>query len=223
MPIAHDAILKSMADGVIILDTQQRVVEINPAAQNIIGGNRSEILGRQYNQVLPGQLGLLELKRGMGGTEAAIILGQGQEQHFYGVRITPIGTLQHLSGHLVILHDDTQRMKAEAASKERVILETELNERKRAAEAIQRRLEFEETIAKVSSRFVGISDLDVAINNSLADIGMLSRQVGFISFYSAAQITQWKTRMIGMLMLLAHKYLILKLFLSMCSPNGCPC
>ena len=175
MPIAHDAILQSMADGVIILDIQQRVVEINPAAQNIIGGNRSEIIGRQYNQVLPGQLGLLELKRGMGETEAAIILGQGQEQHFYGVRITPIGTLQHLSGHLVILHDDTQRMKAEAASKERVILETELNERKRAAEAIQRRLEFEETIAKVSSRFVGISDLDVAINNSLADIGMLSR------------------------------------------------
>jgi len=47
MPIAHDAILQSMADGVIILDTQQRVIEINPAAQNIIGGNRSEIIGRQ--------------------------------------------------------------------------------------------------------------------------------------------------------------------------------
>ena len=65
-------------------------------------------------------------------------------------------------------------MKAEIESRERAILETELNERKRAAEAIQRRLEFEETIAKVSSRFVGISDLDKAINDSLADIGRLS-------------------------------------------------
>ena len=175
MPIAHDAILQSMADGVIILDIQQRVIELNPAAQIIIGGNRSEIIGRQYNQVLPGQLGLLELKPGMGETEAAIILGQGQEQHFYGVRITPVGTLQHLSGHLVILHDDTERIKADAESKERAILETELNERKRAAEEIQRRLEFEETIAKVSSRFVGISDLDIAIRDALADIGKLSR------------------------------------------------
>jgi signal transduction histidine kinase/PAS domain-containing protein len=175
MPIAHDAILKSMADGVIILDTQQRVIELNPAAQNIIGGNRSDVIGQQYNRVLPGQLGLLELKPGMGETEAAIILGQGQEQHFYGVHITPVGTLQHLNGHLVILHDDTERMKADAESKERAILETELNERKRAAEEIQRRLEFEETIAKVSSRFVGISDLHIAIRDSLADIGVLSR------------------------------------------------
>ena len=175
MPIAHDAILQSMADGIIILDTHQRVIEINPAAQNIIGGNRSEIIGRQYNQILPGQLGLLELKPGMGETEASIILGQEQAQHFYGVRITPVGTLQHLSGHLVILHDDTERVKADAESKERAILETELNERKRAAEEIQHRLEFEETIAKVSSRFVGISDLDIAIGDSLADIGRLSR------------------------------------------------
>jgi len=66
-------------------------------------------------------------------------------------------------------------VKADAESKERAILETELNERKRAAEEIQRRLEFEETIAKVSSRFVGISDLDIAIRDSLADIGVLSR------------------------------------------------
>jgi len=175
MPIAHDAILKSMADGVIILDTQQRVIELNPAAQNIIGGNRSHVIGQQYNLVLPGQLGLLEMKPGMSETEAAIILGQGEEQHFYGVRITPVGTTQHLSGHLVILHDDTERMKADAESKERAILEIELNERKRAAEEIQRRLEFEETIAKVSSRFVGISDLDISIRDSLADIGRLSR------------------------------------------------
>jgi len=49
-----------------------------------LGGNKSSTAG---------QLGLLELKPGMGETEAAIILGQGQEQHFYGVRITPVGTL----------------------------------------------------------------------------------------------------------------------------------
>ena len=83
---------------------------------------------------------------------------------------------------MVILHDDTERMKAEAQSKERAILETELNERKRAAEEIQRRLEFEETIAKVSSRFVGISDLDAAINNSLADIGSTQSSKSGLSF-----------------------------------------
>jgi len=54
-----------------------------------------------YTKVLPGQLGLLDLSPDMAETEAAIFLEAGDEQHRYGVRITPIGTPQHISGHLV--------------------------------------------------------------------------------------------------------------------------
>jgi PAS domain S-box-containing protein len=164
-----------MSDGVIILDTQQRIIELNPAAQNIIGHKKSEVIGQLYNQILPGQLGLLDMKSDTVETKAVISLGEGQEQHYYEVSITPIGTQEHLSGHLVILHDDTERVKTEVELRERVILETELNERKRATEIIQRRLEFEETIAKVSSRFVGLANIDMAINDSLADIGILNQ------------------------------------------------
>ena len=78
MPIAHDAILKSMADGVIVLDEQQRVIELNPAAQNIIGREKSEVIGQLYNKALPGQLSLLEIKPDMTETEAVISLGQGR-------------------------------------------------------------------------------------------------------------------------------------------------
>jgi signal transduction histidine kinase len=104
-----------------------------------------------------------------------VALGEEENRRYYSVYISPIGTKQNLNGHLLILHDDTERVKAEIESRDRAILETELNERKWAAEAIQHRLELEETIAKVSSRFVGISDVDQAINDSLADIGKLSR------------------------------------------------
>jgi signal transduction histidine kinase/PAS domain-containing protein len=173
MPVAHDTILKSMADGIIILDTHLRVIELNPAAQRIIGGKKSETLGQIYSHVFPGQLGLLELNPDMPETEAAVFLNEGQSQRSYSVRITPIGPAPHINGRLVILRDDTERVKAELESKERAILQAELNERKRAAEAIQRRLEFEETIARVSSRFMMTSDLNTAINASLADIGRL--------------------------------------------------
>ena len=147
MPIAHDAILKSMSDGVIVLDEQQRIIELNPAARKIISREKSEVIGR-YNKALPGQLSLLEIKPDMTETEAIISLGQGLGQHFYGVHITPISTNQKLSGHLVILHDNTEQVKAESESRERVILETELNERKRAAEAIQGRLELKRLLPK---------------------------------------------------------------------------
>jgi len=60
-----------------------------------------------YTKVLPGQLGLLDLRPEMPETEASIFLEAGEEQHRYNVRITPIGTTQHISGQLIILHDDT--------------------------------------------------------------------------------------------------------------------
>jgi len=91
MPVAHDTILKSMADGIIILDTNLRVIELNPAAQRIIGGKKSETLGQIYSHVFPGQLGLLELNPDMPETEAAVFLNEGQSQRSYSVRITPIG------------------------------------------------------------------------------------------------------------------------------------
>jgi len=51
--VAHDAILKSMADGVIILDTQQRVIELNPAAQIIIGLKKSDVIGKYIPKHYP--------------------------------------------------------------------------------------------------------------------------------------------------------------------------
>jgi PAS domain S-box-containing protein len=175
MPVAHDAILQSMSDGVIILDVQQRIIELNPSASNIVGLKKSEAIGQVYNQILPGQLGLLDLKSDMKETKAVISLGTGEAQHCFVVNITPIGTQQQSTGHLVILHDDTERVNAEIKSRERAILETELNERKRSSDEIKQRLEFEETIAMVSSRFVGISNIDIAINESLADIGKINK------------------------------------------------
>jgi len=51
----------------------------------------------------------------------------------------------------------------------------DITERRWAGEAIKRRLAFEETIAHISSRFVGFSNIDGAINDSLADVGTLSQ------------------------------------------------
>jgi len=45
---------------------------------------------------------------------------------------------------------------------------------KQAEETIEFKLELEKTISSISSRFVGISDIDESINAMLEDIGKLS-------------------------------------------------
>ena len=73
----------------------------------------------------------------------------------------------------MILHDDTESYRAEIARRERIVLETELNERRKAAEIVQYRLYLEQTIAGISARFITLGDIDTAINDSLSDIGQL--------------------------------------------------
>ncbi len=173
LPIAHEAVLKSMADGVVVLDNRQRVVDLNPAAQGIIGTKRSDVIGQPYKAVLPGQASLLDIAPDLQEAKGVVAIGQGQDQRYYEVGISPILTNERVHGHLILLHDDTERVQAEVSSRQRMVLETELNERKRAAQEIQRRLEFEQALACISSRFVGLVDVEPAIEDTLRDLGVL--------------------------------------------------
>ena len=66
-------------------------------------------------------------------------------------------------------------LKRLVAAVERELREAvERQERRRAEESIRRRLEFERTVSDISSRFVGVFDIDDAINVSLADMGRFS-------------------------------------------------
>jgi len=137
MPIAYEAIFRSMADGVIIIDKQNFIVETNPAAQRILKLNKSEMIGKTLNQVIPGREYSLEPKTDMTVTELTISLEQDQMERFYNLYVSPIVTGQRFSGLIVLLHDDTERRKAENESREKAVLETELNERKKMEKALR--------------------------------------------------------------------------------------
>ncbi|MFA6613090.1 MAG: histidine kinase N-terminal 7TM domain-containing protein [Dehalococcoidales bacterium] len=146
-PIAYEVIFKSMVDGVIILDTENHIVDINQAAQSIINRNKSEILGQPFSQALAEQTGLAEPRADMDRKETAITLGEGEGKRYYAVFISPILNRQRLSGYLILLHDDTERRKGEIESRERIRLEAELSERKRT-----QKIEAEAEAAKLANR-----------------------------------------------------------------------
>jgi len=69
----------------------------------------------------------------------------------------------------------------------------DITHRKKAEEAIRRRLEFMNTVKRISSRFVGVSDIDEAINESLADIGTISGAGRAYLFYFSQDETMSNT------------------------------
>ncbi len=53
LPVAHKALITSIPDGILVLNSQEEIVEINPAAERILNKNKSEVLGKSLVQVWP--------------------------------------------------------------------------------------------------------------------------------------------------------------------------
>jgi PAS domain-containing protein len=51
VPIAHDVLLHGMSDGVVVLDAQNRIVDLNPAAQALIGAQAPAPIGAPAGEV----------------------------------------------------------------------------------------------------------------------------------------------------------------------------
>jgi signal transduction histidine kinase/ActR/RegA family two-component response regulator len=113
VPVAREVVIESMSDGVIVLDEQSRVVDLNSVAQQMIERSASQAVGQLVDQVWPDWLGLIE----SGISELAV--SKGPAHNTYDVRISPITDWRgQLTSQVVVLRDVTERKQAEEALRE---------------------------------------------------------------------------------------------------------
>lgn len=137
MPVAHEAVFSHMSDGVVVLDTDGVVVELNPAAESIIGLHRAEAIGRAYGSVLPALAGRLEFTSEYTDSQFGVSLGDGDATRHFTVSPSSIVGKGQFNGCLLLLHDDTERVRTESAVRERIRLEAELLERQRSEQLLR--------------------------------------------------------------------------------------
>jgi PAS domain S-box-containing protein len=135
LPVAHDTVLKSMADGEIVVNNKRSVVDLNPAAERITGLRKAEAIGKDYRTILPGLTGSVEIGPDTREARATLVIKQGETQRYYEVSITGIVTRERLQGHLLLLRDDTERTLAEVSLREAH------NELERARDLLEARVE----------------------------------------------------------------------------------
>lgn len=51
-PVARGAVILQMREGMLVLDNQGRLVDLNPAARQLLGISRNQVLGSEIDQVL---------------------------------------------------------------------------------------------------------------------------------------------------------------------------
>ncbi len=118
VPVAHEAVIESMADGVLVLDAGSRVIEMNPAASGIVGRAASDAIGQPVASLLTGRLDLLERYRDVQEARDEISVSREGAERNFELRISPLRVRNgRPSGRLVVLRDVTERHRAEEATR----------------------------------------------------------------------------------------------------------
>ncbi|HEV2149787.1 MAG TPA: histidine kinase N-terminal 7TM domain-containing protein, partial [Longimicrobiaceae bacterium] len=114
VPVARDAVLEEMQDGVIVLDGADRVVDINPAAQAILGAPSGRVIGRPVTE-LPDLGGAWDGRtRTFAASELSV--GAGEEARTFDVRVSAVSARRSgISGKLVVLRDVSERARVREA------------------------------------------------------------------------------------------------------------
>jgi diguanylate cyclase (GGDEF)-like protein/PAS domain S-box-containing protein len=114
MPIARNVIVETLEDAVVVLDAFQRVAELNPAAERVLGSTVSDAIGRPIEQVLPELLVVLDDALPVRTIDLEVRIGAERGGRDYEVTVSPLPDDQgRSSGRLIVLRDISERKLAE--------------------------------------------------------------------------------------------------------------
>lgn len=114
-PLARDVIIEGMQDGIIVLDTSDRIVETNKAIFKILNipGNQT-LIGKKLAEAIIQWPILVERSEKASDTEDEIALGAGSDQRWVGLtRLPLLDKKKNSVGRLIIIRDITSRKGSE--------------------------------------------------------------------------------------------------------------
>lgn len=108
LPVAREAVIEGMADAVLVLDADERIVDLNPAAVKLLGRSAMESVGWPIERLLPGVSGAPAAESG------EVTLGEPPAQRRLECRRSPLPAIRGgPGGSLIVLRDITERKRME--------------------------------------------------------------------------------------------------------------
>lgn len=116
VPVARRTAVDNMHDGLLVLDLQNRVLDVNPAALKLFQRQAQEMIGRPLAEFLTAQPEIVAAFRDVTEAETEITLTLGDEQRYFALHISPlVDSRRVVNGRMIVFYDVTGRKLAEQA------------------------------------------------------------------------------------------------------------
>jgi PAS domain S-box-containing protein len=116
VPVAHDAVIRSLRDPVVVLDSRQTVVDVNPSASRLFGCSADELVGVTSEEALRKWPSVLAQLREPGDVEREVAIAFNGTEHPYALRLATLrDRVGRPSGRLIHLQDIEKHKRTEWA------------------------------------------------------------------------------------------------------------
>jgi PAS domain S-box-containing protein len=114
-PIARDVVIEGMQEAMIVLDASNQIVDINPAAQDILKlSGQQEPIGKRLAEILTTRPDLIERYQKVSEAQDEIELGEGENRRWYELTLSPLqDRRKNPIGRVILARDITGRKQTE--------------------------------------------------------------------------------------------------------------
>ncbi len=122
-PAARSMLVDTISDGMLVMDKDGHITDINPAASNTLGVDRNAVISQPATKILEPWPELTEALQTKTAAQIDLSIEQNGKSYHYNFRITPLVDQQgRVSGQLVVWNDITGHIDAEIARRELAVL-----------------------------------------------------------------------------------------------------
>lgn len=115
-PLARDLVLEKMPDGMIVLDAQNNVVDLNPALQKALGVSPSQAIGQRSKDLFSAWPSLVERYEHTLEAQDEIVIEEAESRTWLELRMSPLfDRRDRLLGRVVTVRDVSERKQMEEA------------------------------------------------------------------------------------------------------------
>ena len=114
-PLARDVVIDGMKDGMIVLDANRRIVDMNNAVKEMLGISMDgDLIGKPIGEVLSPWPHLIQNYRYVNDAQDEITLGTGEAQRWFEMNLSTLRDENKLMlGQVITIRDITRRKRAE--------------------------------------------------------------------------------------------------------------